>query len=61
MGLKSPQMDVVTPTRGREMSKTCTREKEGIFTGDILADLDSGWIFLFLLDVGLRRPMTSPL
>jgi hypothetical protein len=39
-GDEIPQMDVVTPTRGRAMSKTCTREKEGIFTVDTLADLD---------------------
>jgi hypothetical protein len=41
-GAESPQMDVVTPARGREMSETCTREKEGRFTGDTLADLDPG-------------------
>jgi hypothetical protein len=45
MGLKSPQMDVVTPARGREVSETCTREKEGLFTGDTLADLDPGGDF----------------
>jgi hypothetical protein len=39
---KSPQMDVVTPARGREMSETCTRKKEGRFTRDTLADLDPG-------------------
>jgi hypothetical protein len=39
-GAESPQMDVVTPARGREMSETCTRKKEGFFTKDTLADLD---------------------
>jgi hypothetical protein len=41
-GAESPQMDVVTPFRGRELSETCTREKEGCFNGDTLADLDQG-------------------
>jgi hypothetical protein len=41
-GVESPQMDVVTPARGREMSETCTRKKEGRFTRDTLADLDPG-------------------
>jgi hypothetical protein len=41
-GAESPQMDVVTPARGREMSETCTRKKEGCFTRDTLADLDPG-------------------
>jgi hypothetical protein len=27
-GAESPQMDVVTPARGREMSETCTRKKK---------------------------------
>jgi hypothetical protein len=27
-GAESPQMDVVTLARGKEMSETCTREKE---------------------------------
>jgi hypothetical protein len=39
-GTESPQMDVVTLARGREMSETFTGEKEGRFTKDTLADLD---------------------
>jgi hypothetical protein len=35
MGMRSPQMDVVTPSRGREMSETCTREKEGLFSCNV--------------------------
>ena len=27
-GAEIPQMDVVTPTRGREMLEACTRKKE---------------------------------
>jgi hypothetical protein len=30
-GVESPQMDVVTPGRGKKTSETCTREKEGRF------------------------------
>jgi hypothetical protein len=30
-GAESPQMDVVTPTRGREIPEACTRKKEGRF------------------------------
>jgi hypothetical protein len=39
-GVESPQMDVVTPVRGIEMSKTCNRKKESLFTIDTLEDLD---------------------
>jgi hypothetical protein len=39
-GAESPQMDVVTLAKGREMSETFTREKEGRFTRDTLGDLD---------------------
>jgi hypothetical protein len=39
-GDESPYMDVVTPSRIREMSKTCTREKKGRFTEDTLENLD---------------------
>jgi hypothetical protein len=41
-GVEIPQMDVVTPARGREMLETCTRKKEGRFTRDTLVDLDPG-------------------
>jgi hypothetical protein len=41
-GAESPQMDVVTPTMGREMSYTCTMKKKGCFIEDTLADLDPG-------------------
>jgi hypothetical protein len=40
-GVESPQMDVVTQAKGREMLETCTRKK-GRFTEDTLADLDPG-------------------
>jgi hypothetical protein len=45
-GDESPYMDVVTPSRSREMSKTCTREKEGRFTRDTLENLDPGGLSL---------------
>jgi len=38
-------MDVVTPTKGRETPKTCTRKKEGCFPWDTLTDLDLGGSF----------------
>jgi hypothetical protein len=41
-GAESPQMDVVTPTRGRETPEACTRKKEGRCPRDTLADLDPG-------------------
>jgi hypothetical protein len=41
-GVESPQMDVVTPTRGRETLKTFTRKKEGRCTRDTLTELDLG-------------------
>jgi hypothetical protein len=41
-GAESPQMDVVTPTRGRETPEACTRKKEGCCTRDTPTDLDPG-------------------
>jgi hypothetical protein len=41
-GVESPQMDVVTLARGKKMSETCTRKKEGRCTEDTLVDLDPG-------------------
>jgi hypothetical protein len=45
-GDESPYMDVVTPSRSREMSETCTRQKKGRFTGDTLANLNLGGLAL---------------
>jgi hypothetical protein len=53
-------MDVETPTRGRDRSGDCTRERGGCFTRDILEGLDPGGLCIFHHDVGLGRPMTSP-
>jgi hypothetical protein len=39
---ESPQMDVVTPTKGRDTPETCTRKKEGRCTKDTPTDLDLG-------------------
>jgi hypothetical protein len=44
-GVEIPHMDVVTLAKGREMSKTCTREKDGYFTGDTLEYLNLGGSF----------------
>jgi hypothetical protein len=41
-GAESPQMDAVTPTRGRETPEDCTRKKEGRFLRDTLTGLDLG-------------------
>jgi hypothetical protein len=41
-GVEIPQMDVVTLVKGKEMSETCTKEKEGLFTEDTLVYLDPG-------------------
>jgi hypothetical protein len=54
-------MDVETPARGRDRSWVCTRDREGRSTRDILASLDVEGSFPFHHDVGLGRPMTSPM
>jgi hypothetical protein len=54
-------MDVETPTRGRDKSKDCIRERGGCFTREILASLDPGGLCPFHHDVGLGRPMMSPM
>jgi hypothetical protein len=56
---KSPQMDAVTPTRGRETPEVCTRKKEGRFPRDTLAGLNPGGILPFHQDVDPLGPMTS--
>jgi hypothetical protein len=48
-----PQMNVVTPARGREMSETYSRKKEERFTRDTLADLDSGGSFSSIMTLSL--------
>jgi hypothetical protein len=53
-------MDVETPSKGRDRSRDCTRERGGRSTRDILAGLDPGGFCPFHHDVGLGRPMTSP-
>jgi hypothetical protein len=55
-GAESPHMDAVTPARGREMSETCNREKEGRFTGDTLADLVLGGSCSCTQTLALRGP-----
>jgi hypothetical protein len=39
-GDEIPQMDVVTPTRGKKTLEICTRKKQGHHLGGTLADLD---------------------
>jgi hypothetical protein len=58
MGLKAHQMDVETPTGGRDRSEDYARERGGRFTRDSLAGLDPGGLCPFHHDVGLRRPMS---
>jgi hypothetical protein len=41
-GAESPQMDVVTPARGKKTSEICTKKKEGHHLGGTLTDLDPG-------------------
>jgi hypothetical protein len=55
-GAESPQMDVVTPARGREMSETCTKKREGCLTGDTLGDLDLGGYFSSTWTLALGGP-----
>jgi hypothetical protein len=49
-GVESPQLDVVTPTRGKDTPKDCTRKK-GRFPQNTLAGLDPGGFLTFHLDV----------
>jgi hypothetical protein len=39
-GAEIPQMDVVTPSKGKKTSEICTRKKEGGHLGGTLSDLD---------------------
>jgi hypothetical protein len=52
-GAESPQMDVVTPARGKETSETCTRKKEGRFPWRHSGRPRPRGILLFHLDVDL--------
>ena len=45
-GAECPQMDVVSPTRGRETLETCNSKKEGCCNEDTPKDLDLGGSFL---------------
>jgi hypothetical protein len=55
-GAKIPQMDVVTPTRGKETPEACTRKKEGCFPQDTLASLDLGGSFISTRMLTLESP-----
>jgi hypothetical protein len=50
-GAKIPQMDVVTPSRGKNISETCTRKKQGCFPWRHSGRHRPGGILLFHLDV----------
>ena len=41
-GAEIPQMDVVTPAKGKKTSEICTGRKKDVALGDTLADLDPG-------------------
>jgi hypothetical protein len=60
MGLKAHQMDVETPTGGRDRSEGLHRKGRRRSTRSSLADLYPGGLCPFHQDVGLGRPMTSP-
>jgi hypothetical protein len=45
-GLKAHQMDVVTPSKGRETPEDGTRKEEECFLRDTLAGLDQGGLAL---------------
>jgi hypothetical protein len=55
-GAEIPQMDVVTPTRGRETSEACTRKKEGCYLRDTLVDLDPRGSFSSTWTLTLESP-----
>jgi hypothetical protein len=61
IGIKSHQMDVEAPARGKDGSEDCTRERGGCSTRDNPKGLDLGGSFPSHHDVGLGRPMTSPM
>jgi hypothetical protein len=52
MGQKAHQMDVVTPTKGKETPEDGTRKEEGGFPRDTLAGLDPGGVLPFHHDIG---------
>jgi hypothetical protein len=54
-------MDVETPTKGRDRSEVCTGERGGRSTRDSPTSLVPGGSFPSHYDVGLGRPMTSPM
>jgi hypothetical protein len=55
-GAESPQMDVVTPARGKKTSEICTRKKEGRHLGGTLADLDPGGSFFSTWTLTFESP-----
>jgi hypothetical protein len=52
MGLKSHQIDVVTPTREKETPEHGTRKEEGHFPQDTLTGLEPCGVFPFHHDIG---------
>jgi hypothetical protein len=56
MGIKSHQMDVETPARGREIPEACTREKGGCSTRGTLASLERGGSFPPTMNLALEGP-----
>jgi hypothetical protein len=56
MGLKAHQMDVVTPTKGRETPEDGTRKEERRFPRDTLAGLDPGGSFPSTMILALEGP-----
>jgi hypothetical protein len=58
MGLKSHQMDVVTPARGRGIPKACTGEKGGHFHQRHFGKPGPRGVLPSHHDVGPGRPLT---
>jgi hypothetical protein len=56
MGIKSHQMDVVTPARGRETPEDGTRKEEECFLRDTLANLDPGGSYPSTMTLALEGP-----